>query len=271
MIQRDVIKPSIRPRRMRLRFDDSIPNDWCGNVYLSRFFDALSITFPEGERFFVESVRAYKDQVEDPQLLAAINGFVTQESLHSREHQALNRWLATRGYPIDELENVVKDLLGLGRRFSPAVQLGFTCSLEHCTAILGEHLLESPLLREQFHEQMRDLWMWHCVEETEHKGVAFDVFEQVSGDYAIRSVTHVIATGFFLAFAFAATAELLRRDGRALDLKVWAGGMRALFGEGGHMRKLGPAWLTYFGPSFHPWQRDTREMITRFDAILPAR
>jgi len=32
----------------------------------------------------------------------------------------------------------------------------------------------------------RELWRWHSLEEMEHKAIAFDVFNQVSGEEALR-------------------------------------------------------------------------------------
>lgn len=261
---------TIRPRRMRFTFDDSIPTDWCGDVFLSRYLDALSITFPEGEQFFVDSVRAYREQVRDPAQKAAIQGFVAQEALHSREHQALNRWLASRGYPVEEMEQVVVMLLSLARRFPEDWQLGFTCSLEHCTAILGEYILGDESVRAIFHERMRPLWMWHALEEAEHKGVAFDVYREVSDAYGVRVTTHLMATAFFLVATTAFAAEMVRRDGRATELSVWTSGARKLWGREGHFRRLVPEWMRYFRRDFHPWERDSRALIATWEAKLAA-
>ncbi len=261
---------TIRPRRMRFTFDESIPADWCGDVFLSRYLDALSITFPEGEQFFVESVRAYRDRVKDPAQAAAIQGFVAQEALHSREHHALNRWLETRGYPVEDMEEVVKFLLRFARTFPPEWQLGFTCSLEHCTAILGEYILGDESVRAVFHERMRPLWLWHALEESEHKGVAFDVYKQVSDAYGVRVATHLLATGFFLVATTAFAADMVRRDGRATELAIWTRGARTLWGPKGHLRRLIPEWARYFARDFHPWDHDSRALIAEWESKLAA-
>ncbi|MCG8438771.1 MAG: metal-dependent hydrolase, partial [Pseudomonadales bacterium] len=51
----------IQPRKVA--FDvSSVPRHWNGgDPVLTRFFDALSVHFPEGERFFIQSVRNFKD------------------------------------------------------------------------------------------------------------------------------------------------------------------------------------------------------------------
>ncbi len=46
---------------------DQVPRFWFGgDPYLTRMFDALSLTFPDGERYFIECVRLFRDQIADP-------------------------------------------------------------------------------------------------------------------------------------------------------------------------------------------------------------
>ena len=66
-------------------------------VGLTEIMNALSTLFPEGEQFFVDSVRHYKDQITDPVLQAEIVGFVGQEAMHSKEHEAFNAMLGAMG------------------------------------------------------------------------------------------------------------------------------------------------------------------------------
>ena len=83
-------QPHIIPReKLDFGLDGDIPQYWFDNdPFKSRFFDALSTIFPEGERFFISCVRDYRDQVTDPQLLADIKDFMRQEGQHGMSGMA---------------------------------------------------------------------------------------------------------------------------------------------------------------------------------------
>src|SRR3546814_15513786 len=68
----------------------------------------MSVIFPQGEAFFIASVRAFRDEVP-PELAAQIRGFIQQEVFHSREHLAFNRRLTDAGYDIRLLEKHIED------------------------------------------------------------------------------------------------------------------------------------------------------------------
>ena len=81
---------SITPRDRRFGRETATPRLWHGGrVEATAIYNALSTTFPAGEAFFVESVRAFRDGAP-PKLAEEIKGFTTQEVIHSREHAALN-------------------------------------------------------------------------------------------------------------------------------------------------------------------------------------
>lgn len=56
-------------RDVKINLDESRINNWHeAGEHVTHFFNALSVLFPAGERLFMDSVRAYKDQVTDPDL-----------------------------------------------------------------------------------------------------------------------------------------------------------------------------------------------------------
>src|SRR5437870_9840520 len=88
----------------RISFEESLqdlPKHFAadGDLILSHLAASLSSVFPDGEDFFVRSVRHYRDRIEDPQLKRQVAGFIGQEALHGREHRTFNVRLDELGYP----------------------------------------------------------------------------------------------------------------------------------------------------------------------------
>ena len=97
---------------------------------MSHIIAYLSATFPEGEDFFVRSVRRHADQVTDPVLKEQVKGFIGQEVTHSREHVALNERLQEMGYPTRFNDRMTARALARDERmFSPLTCLAMTAAL----------------------------------------------------------------------------------------------------------------------------------------------
>ncbi len=256
---------AIKPQRMGFEFGEKVPRYWLNDSYtLSHTMNALSVLFPQGEQFFVDSVRYYQDQIKDPKLKKEVRGFIGQEAMHSLEHKSMNQHVRDQGMPVEELEEHLEVVLGIARKLPERHQLAITCALEHMTAMMADMLLARDDVREDMHETMRPLWVWHAIEETEHKAVAYDVFNQAGGTYAERT--------FYLAFSTAAlgvmasyfTTRMMLNDRKNFSLKDSARGLWRMWGRKGTFSSLIPTWLEYFKPGFHPWDHDNSELIARF-------
>ena len=251
--------------------DRPIPHHFVGgDIAMSHLAAMGSSVFPEGEAFFVRSVRHFRSQITDPVLAAQVTGFIGQESLHAREHRSLNLRLAELGYPTHHLDRRAHwGLRVVERVLSPRVCLAVTAALEHCTATLADAILSSPAVQDLFRdEQIADLVLWHALEESEHKAVAFDVYRSIRGPEWIRTWTlrvAVVTTGLdIMSGAF--TSMLF--DPAARDLrKVWRS-VRALkhspFAGLGLRRKL----FDYTRPDFHPSDHDSTALIAEWSQRL---
>ncbi len=167
---------TITPRDRKFERGELDPRLWHGgNVEATAIYNALSTTFPTGEAFFVESVRAFREGAP-PKLAAEIKGFTTQEAIHSREHAAFNRRAADSGYDLSKLEAQIDHRLAITKTKPPIVSLAATMALEHFTAILAHELLDDPSHLAGADKDAADLWRWHACEEIEHKGVAYDTW-----------------------------------------------------------------------------------------------
>jgi uncharacterized protein len=87
-----------------------------GDPFLTHLTNAMSLTFPEGERFFMDAVKHYERRVISPVLRHDIARFLGQEALHCRAHEAYNAWLRTFGLDSTAIERRVEEGLGRVRR-----------------------------------------------------------------------------------------------------------------------------------------------------------
>ena len=187
-------RPTTRvvPKPRRVRFDmpaeTSRQHFVDGDLVMSHFVSTLSATFPEGEDFFIRSVREYRDHISDADLKEAVKGFIAQEATHRHQHRLLNDRLQAMGYPTEGIDRHIKKLVGrLEKRFSPKMRLAVTAALEHYTATFAEIILTSDEAQELIgYTEVRPILLWHALEECEHKAVAFDVYETVGGSERTR-------------------------------------------------------------------------------------
>jgi predicted metal-dependent hydrolase len=219
------------------------------------------MSFPLGEQLFIDSVRAVPaDTLPDAQLRADVKAFIGQEASHRFVHQQYNEQLARQGYEYT-LEPALRVRIERSASLPVLDRLAITCALEHYTAMLADYLLRHPEFMQEADPQMRMLWSWHAAEETEHKAVAFDVYQAAGGGYKRRALWYLHVSLVFWSDSLRQTHHNLARDGRRFRLSTWASAARTWFGRQGLVwRLLGPG-LHYLSPRFHPWQRDNRALL----------
>jgi hypothetical protein len=240
-----------------------------GGEHLSHYFNVHSLQFPKGERFFIASVRHFRDQVRDPVLRQQVAGFIAQEAMHGREHEAYNAALARAGYPVEAMERWVGRSLWFARHTMPAKgQLAMTAALEHLTAIGAEDLLERGVSLDGADPTMAKLWRWHAVEETEHKAVAFDVYREVAGTGVVawlrRCFTMLTSSIGMTLMTWAFLVVAVSRAGKLFDVRGWGRLLWWLWGNPGTLRRQFPRYWTWFRPGFHPWQIDNYHQVERW-------
>lgn len=246
-------------RRLLIDLEAPWPRHWNGgDAFSTAFFDALSMSFPVGEQFFIDSVRAGLQALPPAQRAlfeTEVRGFIGQEATHRRIHALynaqlerqglVNRWEARARKRIDALEGV--DLRG---------HLGLTAATEHFTAIFAEYLLTHDALRPGADPRLATLWRWHSAEETEHRSTAFDLYRALGGNEQWRLRLFRIVSFHFITDALRQTLLNLWRNGSWWRLSTWTSGARLLFGRDGLVRRLHGPWRRYLSPDFHPSQQD---------------
>jgi uncharacterized protein len=265
----------VLPRDIRFKTEGVGRGHWLGGDPVgTAVFNALSITFPDGERMFIDAVRHYRDRLSG-KLLEDVKGFIAQEAIHSREHHMLNELLDRTRYPVAEIEEEVRGRIAFSRSRGPMRMLIATISLEHFTAMMAEmHALHQDVL-DTAPPEIERLWRWHALEETEHKAVAYDVYMEVTKHWSplqrwLRRCVAMAIIGFLFPSNIARFAtKLLVAEGyepraarKAVKDYLWR--KPGLFSRGWR------SFFAYFRPGFHPWDIDTRDLTDKWKADFEA-
>jgi len=267
-----VPKRSVRTRRISFAYPaGTLDRHYVqGDLVMSHLVAMLSALFPEGEDFFIRAVRRYRDQVTDPELRAQVAGFIGQEVTHGREHRALNDKLREMGYPTrmtDRFTNLL--LIRSDRLFSRRFQLAVTAALEHYTATIAERLLTSPEARELLGDsEVRSVLLWHALEESEHKAVAFDVYRAIGGTERMRIGAMRLTNALFVPIVAVLTAISLAGDRASYHpVRLWRS-LARLPHSPFLAREVRRNLLAYNRPGFHPDDFDATALLDRWRAEL---
>lgn len=264
--------PVVHARRIRFSYPvASLQRHFVdGDLVMSHIVAHLSAVFPEGEEFFVRSVRHYADRVTDPELKERVKGFIGQEVSHGREHRELNERLAQMGYPTARIDRMVgRNNRFVERRLTPLTCLAMTAALEHFTAVLAETLLSDERARALLGStEVRSMLLWHAIEESEHRSVAFDVYRAVGGSEARRiKVMRIIRFSFPITVAFWAIVSLLGDRASYHPVRLIRS-LAALRHSPFLTRATFRRVRDYLRPGFHPDDVDNTALLEHWTAEL---
>ena len=240
--------------------DGDIPKYWMDNdPFKTRFFDAMSTLFPMGEKFFITSVREFKDQITSPKLQQEVKDFTRQEAQHSLVHRQYNERLKKQGVEIDSINEQIETRLFVDafKLTTPLQRLAVTSALEHLTSMMCTSFFERRELLDKSDARVRALYAWHAIEEVEHKAVAFDVLTQVAkAGYWQRNLAMLTVSFGFPLTVSKIMNHMFKVDGfsRWQRMKLWAKGLWWFYKPGGLFMPTLGYYLAYYKPGFHPWK-----------------
>ena len=245
-------------RRLLIDLQQPFARNWCGgDAFSTAFFNALSMSFPYGEQFFIYSVR---DTVATlPAELQAkhqteVRGFIGQEATHRRIHGLFNAQLDRQGL-VDHWTPRAKSRLNRLEGKDPRHALAITAATEHFTAMFADWLLAHPQVLDGAEPRLKAMWLWHSAEESEHKDTAFDLYRAAEGSHGHRKRWFLRVTTMFLTDLTRQTLSNLRHEGQLWKWSTWRSGARILFGTDGLLRSNLKPWLAYLQEDFHPSQQ----------------
>ena len=263
-------KADFHARDVDFKLDPKRVTDWCGDVWHSLYFNALSITFPIGERFFISSVAHYLPQIKNPKLRAEVSAFIQQEALHTREHIEYNKAIETV-VDVAAMEKELSDHIEfVKKKLPPLHRLAVTAALEHFTAIMAKDSLESKTQLANAEPRYAQLWTWHALEECEHKAVAYDVFQTVTEGKknGMRRRIMVLVTLNFITRNARFMTKMMKAQGYARNPIAWAKLLWSIFGNPGPIRRIIPNYLKYYKANFHPNDINDEATLARTKALV---
>lgn len=234
------------------------------------WFTSLSAGFPRGEAMFIGAVRAHGEGVPD-KLARDIRDFIRQELNHTREHIHFNRAAEESGYDLAEIDRRIAALVAESQDNPPLVTLAITMALEHFTAMFAAEFLRNPDAVAKSGIGDPGLWLWHAVEEIEHKAVAYDAWMHATRHWQprrrwlVRALVMLRVTRKFLWNRSRDAVLLMRQDGVS-GFRASLSLAQYLSVSPGILRRIAPAWLAWFRPGFHPWDHDDSRLIAEYDA-----
>ena len=265
-------------RHMKFDFDhrDIDPKFYLNAELASAYFASLSIFLTYGEDLVIDTARYHRDMVQDPLLKQRVTSLIGQEALHSKLHEELNDVFLKVDLPVKLFRFLAHNIFEYGfNRLPQPMKLSLMAGIEHFTAVLAEYMMnhEDIFFKSQ-DEKQRAIWMWHMLEESEHKDIAYDVFQHLSGNYALR------VAGFFPALitilVLISAASLLvpfyRKPSNLISLAYYKDMYRSaglIFGlkdgvYGSTLRHI----FDYLRPSFHPNDHDTSAFLAYYKEKL---
>ena len=251
---------------LRQNWNQELPKHWLdGSPAKSHIMNAMAVTFPTGEKFFIDAVKLYKDRITDTQLLDEVKEFTKQEIWHSYAHQQYNDWMQAQNLPV---ERIIKDndkiFEFIDKHCSNRTKLAITVCLEHVTAIMASNALRNRSFYRLMHPHFEEIWRWHNVEEVEHKAVSMDVWNAINGKESTLHRVMIFATIVFCYTAFKYTIILLHADKHLWKWKNIPDAWDILFGKNGMIRAGFKDWLDFFKKNYHPNDHDNTKLLRNY-------
>jgi uncharacterized protein len=246
-------------RRLLIDLRAPVASRWNGgDAFRSAFFNALSMSFPVGEQYFIDSIRRALDtlpETERQRFASEVQGFVGQEATHRHVHTLFNAHLEQLGYK-NEIEKRTLRRMRASADINLRNHVAATAATEHFTAIFANWTLRHPQALAGTEPRLQTLWLWHSAEESEHRSTAFDIYTAIGGNHEWRIRVFRYVTWNFLGDVLRQTVRNLWHDGSLFQWRTWRSGATFLFARDGIIRGNYQLWRDYLSPDFHPSQQD---------------
>lgn len=263
--------PNIEPRDFKFSTPENPPKYWHSNSDVKTYhFNALAFFLPQLEKMLVLSLKKAKAQVKNPALKSEVASLVAQEAIHGRSFVDFSDQIVFKYYNLPKHYSLwfFRGLAGALNKLSKTFHYSLSAAGEHFTAIAADLFLRDPQWFEDVPKEYSAIWRWHCIEEIEHKHVAFDVFTATNGNYFVRIAGMILMTFFFMALYLKPIWLMMKQDNKHKDHQFYCRAWRYYWGKGGLYRALWQPYWDYFKPSFHPNHHQNDHLIAEWKAYF---
>lgn len=280
-------KAPIPIRHFNFKFDAKELNTkfYQNTEFASAYFEALSIFLTFGEDLVIETARYHRDFITDPILKQRVTALIGQEAIHSKVHNEWNEILKKHDFPVTLYRFLAKNVFDYGfLKFPQPLKLSLMAGIEHFTAVLAEYMMKHEYIFDMItdDDKTKAMWQWHMLEESEHKDIAYDVYQVLSDNYALRMLGFAMATVTIIGLVSlgGVLIPFLRKPSNIIRPAFWKDSVHSiglLFGPskgvyGSTLKHL----FDYVRPDFHPNDHDTsaymeyykEKLLNRKDGLL---
>jgi predicted metal-dependent hydrolase len=253
--------------KLELDWDQDLPVYWFDNSpFKSHFMNSLSTRFHHGEKFFILAVKRYKPEITNLELSKEVDEFILQENNHRQIHNQYDTWLASKGYPTLELQEMfTESIMKVQTTGSKDFNLTMTVCLEHITVIIAEYFFETPAVFDTMHPHFKKLWQWHGIEELEHKSVAADLLKLFGKESVPKRFLQMIITISLMIKILKGTCILLKHDKQLWKWRTLTDAIQFFFSlrNGIFIRTL-KSFFRFMKSDFHPSNVDHSHLLKKY-------
>jgi len=265
--QNSTAYPMPVPRQIAFEFPEDLQPHWKpSDLEFCAMVNGASMAMPYLEPFLIRTMREAMKLIEDPAVLESGRAFNMQEQYHYQTHRRFNELLKSKRYPeLAQLEQYMQEHYQRLSQRSLRVRMAYAAGFESMTLGVTRWLVDNRVrLFSGSDTRVASFIIWHFVEESEHKCVAYDIYQAAFGkgfaNYWARMIGVFHGSLSIMWFSMRGYKAILQKDGLWNQL---SSRLRLALHIGSFMRTVGPYLLRATLPGHDPrserdlqWVRD---------------
>lgn len=183
----------LKIRRLPFQFDETVPFQWNpSNPEFALVANAIGVIAVAFEKYIVTVVRQVLPELRDPEVAAEAEAFLRQEAQHARAHRLhLDALVARHPGLRSTIDGAIASYDRLLAQESLEFHVAYIADIEATFTPLFTMMLDNrDDLFMSGDARVASLFLWHFVEEIEHRASALAVYHGVVDDprYRLRVV-----------------------------------------------------------------------------------